>query len=36
MCEVDFFTGLTELVLNTDLGNLKDALTEGVHGVSSG
>ena len=27
MCEVDFFIGLTALLLNTDLGNLKDALS---------
>lgn len=29
MCEVDFFIGLTVLPLNTDLGNLKNDISEG-------
>lgn len=35
MHKVDFFTGLTALLLNTNLGNLKGALSEGVHDSKS-
>lgn len=36
MCDVGIFTGMTALLLNTDIGNLKGALSEGVYDIKSG